>query len=1207
MSTFQHRASQELKQRLRRELLWLRLRLFGRALLLSGVGVGLLLLVAVLSRDGWTHGGPAAARVLVGLMVGIVGWNLYFELWRPLRRVANLKGFSRALESHGEYRNLLEAATQFTSRRKEDPVLRGSSPELVEEVLRRAHEAVRSAQLVPRIPLAGTLFHVPAAAVLLLLWLVVGLSAPQAVERTFADLADPDRLERTPPEEGLYVRSGDLRVPVGESVELRARDFIGGDEPVVVEINRTGDFWQQNDVSARPGPRTPPEYFDLQMRLDDVEDPFRYRFRKGALTTPAYEVAIRQRPVLSQLRLEIHPPAYTGRPVEERLDPSGAVTVLEGTEVVLEGRASSELSSARRQVVEGEAVDLEVDGRRFTDRLRVERDLRFQLELVDREGLDSESSTLYGFVAQPDDPPTVEITEPGEDRHLDRGLKVGVAGLAADDLGLHRLDLLYRLEGNESWTTVPLYAHADSVENAEEIVDLQREATEREVGVAFTWDLGGLELLPGDAVLYALEATDNDGLDGPNVTRSRVYRLRLPTIAEVFEIDREQRQEETQDLRALQKEGRELAEDLERLERELKKNPEPDWAKQKEIEEVLERQKELREKLESSAEGMRQQLENFERENAGRLETLEKMETVQELLEELKDDESLQAYLDAMRDAMDQLSPQDVQRQMQDALTDQEDFNRRLDRTIELLRQLERERAMSDLTEEVSDHLQRQQELAERTDPQPGEESEEGQESPSSEESESSPESESESSDESSDSSQEPQDPQSEPSPDSESDSQSPSDEPSDEEIARAQEQLAEEARELEKRLQEQLDQLQQEMEQEGGDPVSEEMKKALEKALENMDQSGKPSEPMDDAQKEIQEGQRGEARESQEEALARLLYLYEALSQGMQGMQQASGKAAFEKLQQTAFDLLDLSYGEEEVVDALRDGIRGQQMRPVARQHARVTRGATRLSEELHDLAQKNFRISERLLGEMRNLVAILEDGVEELRLSRARRSRDTAIEGMGAMNRIVINLLTAARNAQGMGGGSGQPNTSQQMRQMAEEQSRLNGMTQQLRERMQQGLTPQERQQLSEMHARQQALRQQLESLREEIEDERRILGDLEDLGRSMEEVEDDLGAGRITEDTERQQDRILSRLLDAERSVRERDFAKRREARGAEELFRPQVGAQLPTDEDGEEGRLRRWMAPEVAPRDYRDEVRLYFRSLQDRLQSGTGERE
>ena len=52
---------------------------------------------------------------------------------------------------------------------------------------------------------------------------------------------------------------------------------------------------------------------------------------------------------------------------------------------------------------------------------------------------------------------------------------------------------------------------------------------------------------------------------------------------------------------------------------------------------------------------MRSQLEDFERDNAGRLETLEKMETVQELLEQLKDDESLQAYLDAMRDAMDQL------------------------------------------------------------------------------------------------------------------------------------------------------------------------------------------------------------------------------------------------------------------------------------------------------------------------------------------------------------------------------------------------------------------------------------------------------------------------------------------------------------------------------------------------------------------------
>ena len=70
MTTNERQASQELKRRLRRELFWLRLRLVGRALLLAGVGVGLLLLAAVLSHDGWSHLGPAAAWTIAGYTTG---------------------------------------------------------------------------------------------------------------------------------------------------------------------------------------------------------------------------------------------------------------------------------------------------------------------------------------------------------------------------------------------------------------------------------------------------------------------------------------------------------------------------------------------------------------------------------------------------------------------------------------------------------------------------------------------------------------------------------------------------------------------------------------------------------------------------------------------------------------------------------------------------------------------------------------------------------------------------------------------------------------------------------------------------------------------------------------------------------------------------------------------------------------------------------
>jgi len=1210
-STAHSDSSTRLKTRLRRELRWLRLRLVGHALIMLLGGVGLMGAAAVITVPGWSRLGEPAAWVLWALLGLAVGWAVVFELIRPLRRVANLKGFSRTLEEHGEYSNLLEAATQFSSHRHADPVVRGASPELVGEIVRRASEMADATRLAPRVPLVGVGGNVVLAGVALLLWIFVGLGAPERVHWATSVLANPSSLRTVQPTAGLYAVSGDQRVAVGGDLELTVHDFVEGDEDVVLELNRTGDFWQQKDTELAPVPEDPAPYRRARISLAGIEDPFRYRFRKGTAVSGTHRVEVRERPVITDLGMRLVPPSYTGREPRELENPGGSLTVLEGTRVEIEGHASSPLRAARRLDETG-AHALQADGDRFAGELVVTEDTAFRIELVDREGLSSEALTTYRLLAQPDEVPSVRVTLPAEDLPLERDLKMEIAGLAADDVGLSRLDLVYRNELETAWNRVPLFVDGDSTRAPEEILDLEVDRGTLDVAVNFVWDLGLLDLIPGDAVVYALEATDNNDLEGGQVTRSRTWRLRLPTIAEVFDLDREERQGESRELKDLLSQGQDVREDLERLNRELMKDPEPDWDKQQEIRETLERQQALREKLQDSIGDMQQQLEEFERNNAGSLELAEKMETVQELMESLQDDESLKAYLEAMEEAMEQLTPHEVQRQMEDALTDQEEFNRRLDRTIELLRQLERERQMSDLVEEVNEYLRRQDQLAELTDPGEETDPQEGdpqEGDPQEGEQQDGEQQDGDPSESGEQQSGEPQDGEQQDG-EQQDDEQTPPSQLDEEELARMQEQLREETERLQERLQEALEQMQQEQ-QEGGSqesPSAEEMRKALEKALEQLQQEGAPSESMQDAEDQLAEGDRQEAREQQDEARRRLLSLYEVMLEGQQMMQSAQGKFAGEQLQQLAFDLLQLSHREEEVVDALRETVRGQRTRALTREQGRIHRALDGLNTDLEELARQDFNIPERLLGEMRQLVTLADDTVDELQRNRGRRSRDTAVQVMGDMNEIVIALLTAAKSAQSGGGGSGSPmpSPSEQMRQLTEDQSRLNGMTQQLRERMQQGLNAEERRQLAELQAQQQSIREQLDEIREQIDDERRVLGDLEDLGEAMERVEDDLGLGELTEDLERQQERILSRLLDAERSVRERDFAKRREGRGSEDLFRTQIGEEGIPGVEERENALRRYTAPERAPEAYQDDVRRYFRSIQRELDRREGGR-
>ena len=113
-------------------------------------------------------------------------------------------------------------------------------------------------------------------------------------------------------------------------------------------------------------------------------------------------------------------------------------------------------------------------------------------------------------------------------------------------------------------------------------------------------------------------------------------------------------------------------------------------------------------------------------------------------------------------------------------------------------------------------------------------------------------------------------------------------------------------------------------------------------------------------------------------------------------------------------------------------------------------------------------------------------------------------------------------------------------------------------------------------------------------------KILGDLDRIGEDMEKVAEELQEGRLQADTRELQDRILSRMLDAQRSIRERDFAKRRESREGEDLFGEQEGSSIAEGRRDRQRELRRWLAPDQAPLEYQDEVRRYFRRIEDELE-------
>ena len=169
-----------------------------------------------------------------------------------------------------------------------------------------------------------------------------------------------------------------------------------------------------------------------------------------------------------------------------------------------------------------------------------------------------------------------------------------------------------------------------------------------------------------------------------------------------------------------------------------------------------------------------------------------------------------------------------------------------------------------------------------------------------------------------------------------------------------------------------------------------------------------------------------------------------------------------------------------------------------------------------------------------------------------------------------------------------------------MANQQSQLNRETNSLAQRLsrQQRMMSQDADALGRLAARQEAIRRGIEEALSHRRDGD-ILGTLDEAKKDMDEVARKLARRKLDHKVIERQQRILSRLLDAQRSVNRREFEEKRESQVGEWVVRDSPAA-LPRsllepesrrDHDLLRARSERYAA------EYRDLVESYLRRLQE----------
>jgi hypothetical protein len=152
---------------------------------------------------------------------------------------------------------------------------------------------------------------------------------------------------------------------------------------------------------------------------------------------------------------------------------------------------------------------------------------------------------------------------------------------------------------------------------------------------------------------------------------------------------------------------------------------------------------------------------------------------------------------------------------------------------------------------------------------------------------------------------------------------------------------------------------------------------------------------------------------------------------------------------------------------------------------------------------------------------------------------------------------------------------------------------------------MTMEQRAQMARLAAEQAAVQKQLGELMNEFGNRSDILGRLDQLGEEMKKVVDDLARRQVDQRTIDRQQRILSRLLDAQKSVRRRDYSRQRRSRPGQVALRRSPG-ELPAELEDVDEVLRRDLLQALSedyPKAYQELIRAYFEALSRQTNVGT----
>lgn len=822
----------------------------------------------------------------------------------------------------------------------------------------------------------------------------------------------------------------------------------------------------------------------------DLNNDLQYYVEMDGYQSQTYNADVQLRPRFSELTATVIPPDYTGLDSTVNTYPISQIRAYEGSKLELSGTMNKAVTSLQLYTKkDSSGLPVQTDST-FIHDLEVTEDdtLRFYIE--DENGLTNRNPFQIVISPQNDEYPLAEIIEPENNIREVNPSDIDILYRASDDFGLTGALLNYELR--RAYVEEPITGSISFEPPTQGNLN------------SYVWDLAEFELSPQDILTFWVTVQDNDGYNGYKSSDSRIITLEVPSLVEYFDdIDKKEDEVET-DLSDISEAFEQTMDQYERFKEQMKDNPEnPGYEEKRELEQVQKQQEEVQSRIDELNEKFEELKNELSEDNMLSEETQKAYEELQKLLEEI-DDPAYREALEKLQEQFEQMTPEQMRQAMQNLEFNEELYKERLERTIELFKQIKLNSDLDKLARSFEDMARREGERdsqeADKTDQAKNEQLQKTLEE--------------------------------------------------NEDLKQKTESLSEntsskneqEIGDFQEKTKEELDELSEEIEEEINNPDG--SKEENEQGNENEQNSS------------------GQGESSSQGRQQKYQQLAEQTKEMMSQMGQNQMQLNIAGLQYVLYSLLNISLEQENLTTlASNTENRSQAFVTYARNQSNVEGIFSSISDSLFQLSTEIPQFSNEINKKKLEVQERLQRSLEQMSERNREQSSVASRQALGGINDIsfmVANLLEELQNSEGGGsGGSGMSMQQmiEQLQQSGENQQQLNKMLQEMINDMQgERLSQDQMERLDQMARQQNEIRKQLQELQQSGElDGDRLGSEIQRMIEDMEDTINDLRGGAADPTLIERQQNILSRMLEAEQAMQEQGEEEEREGSNPDQFNR------------------------------------------------------